>query len=99
MQNAGWVQTRLKNNVSAINNFHTKQDLVITSAMAEVQETKMQRIMAENEKLIKERQLFKKEIHKMENLMEVITKPLEDNSGQSLKNLTKEEWLSTFKTL
>jgi len=41
----------------------------------------MLRIMAENEKLIKERALFKKEIHKMENLMEVITKPLEDNNA------------------
>ena len=37
----------------------------------------MLRIMAENEKLIKERALFKKEISKMENLMEVITKPID----------------------
>lgn len=89
---------RSKQNVSA-NNFHTKQEKVISSALAEVQETKILRIMAENEKLVKERFLFKKEIHKMENLMEVITKPLEDNNTSAFKNLTKEEWLSTFKTL
>jgi hypothetical protein len=59
----------------------------------------MARIMAENEKLIKERHLFKKEINKMDNLMEVITKPIEDNNAQAFKNLTKEELLSTFKTL
>lgn len=37
----------------------------------------MIRIVAENEKLIKERTLFKREINKMENLMEVITKPID----------------------
>ena len=35
----------------------------------------------------------------MENLMEVITKPLEDNNAQAFKNLTKDELMSSFKTL
>ena len=31
----------------------------------------------ENEKLLKEHELFKKEIEKMENLIEVVTRPME----------------------
>jgi len=37
----------------------------------------MKRIISENEKLLKERELFKKEIEKMENLVEIVTKPME----------------------
>ena len=34
----------------------------------------------ENDKLIKEKNLLKKEIDKMENLMEIITKPVSEES-------------------
>jgi len=53
---------------------------------------------AENEKLVKERTLFKKEIMKMENLMEVITKPIDKNTS-AFENLSKEDKIETFKSL
>jgi len=53
---------------------------------------------AENEKLVKERTLFKKEIMKMENLMEVITKPIDKNTN-AFENLSKEDKIETFKSL
>lgn len=67
-------------------------------ALAEVQEQKIIRIMAENDKLIKERSLFTKEILKMENLMEVITKPV-SSDVKNIENLSKEDNIETFKTL
>ena len=54
--------------------------------------------MAENDKLIKERGLFTKEIIKMENLMEVITKPV-SSDVKALKNSPIEDNIETFKTL
>ena len=54
--------------------------------------------MAENDKLIKERGLFTKEIIKMENLMEVITKPV-SSDVKALENSTIENNIETFKTL
>ena len=54
--------------------------------------------MAENDKLIKERSLFTKEILKMENLMEVITKPV-SSDVKNIENLSKEDNIETFKTL
>ena len=55
--------------------------------------------MAENDKLIKERGLFTKKIIKMENQMEVITKPVSSSDFKALENTSIEDNIETFKTL
>ena len=56
-----------------------KNNVTLEQALAEVQDQKIKRIQMENEKLLKEHDLFKKEIEKMENLIEVVTRPMDEN--------------------
>lgn len=51
--------------------------VTLESALADVQDQKIKRISNENEKLQKENELLKSEITKIENLFELVAKPME----------------------